>query len=119
MWRKGHMSHNHMNDPSLNCKKRNSSDFRKPTTPYKAIMPPVNQAGNAIQKVCAIMMGLNDEELQKVKVTFIESLDMMNQLMKKKNQIFSEKASKDVSTFQRSQNSLSKPPEFEVHKQPI
>jgi hypothetical protein len=62
-----------MTNPALNTRIENSSNFRK--TPYKAIMPTPNKVNNATQKVCSIMMGLDDEELEKVKIAFIESLD--------------------------------------------
>ena len=64
---KGHMSHNHATNPALNTGKGNTSNNRNPTTQ--------NKSSNATQKVRAIMTGLDDEELQKVKVAFIERLD--------------------------------------------
>jgi hypothetical protein len=71
----GHMSRDHMMNPALNAGIGNSSNFRKPGTPYKAIMPTPNKVNNATQKVRSIRMGLDDEELEKVKIAFIESLD--------------------------------------------
>jgi hypothetical protein len=71
----GHGSHDHVTNPALNDGIGNSSNFRKPGTPYKAIMPTPNKVNNATQKVRSIMMGLDDEELEKVKIAFIESLD--------------------------------------------
>ena len=62
-------------NPSLNIAKGSSSNFRKPTTPYKAIMPPPTKARNAAHKVHIIMTGLHDQELQKAKVACIECLD--------------------------------------------
>ena len=64
--RKGHMSRNHVTNPALNTNKGNTSNNRNPVTQ--------NKSRNAAQKVCAIMTGLDDEELQKVKVAFIECL---------------------------------------------
>ena len=64
---KGHMSHDHVTNPTLNTRKGNTSDNRNPATQ--------NKSSNATQKVHAIMTGLDDEELQKVKVAFIECLD--------------------------------------------
>ena len=64
---KGHMSHDHVTNPALNTNKGNTSNNKNPATQ--------NKSSNAAQKVCAIMTGLDDEELQKVKVAFIESLD--------------------------------------------
>ena len=61
------MSHDHATNPALNTNKGNTSNNRNPTTQ--------NKSSNAAQKVCAIMTGLNDEELQKVKVACIECLD--------------------------------------------
>ena len=49
-------------NPSLNIAKGSSSNFRKPTTPYKAIMPPPTKARNAAHKVHIIMTGLHDQE---------------------------------------------------------
>jgi len=70
------MSHNHVTNPSLNTGKRNNSNFRKPATPYKAIMLPPNKGSNATQKVHAIMAELdNKEELKEAKTAFIEYLD--------------------------------------------
>ena len=64
---KGHMSHDHATNPALNNDKGNTSN-KNPATQ--------NKSSNAAQKVCAIMTGLDDEELQKVKVAFIECLDI-------------------------------------------
>ena len=64
---KGHMSRNHATNPALNTNKGNTSNYRNPVTQ--------NKSSNAAQKVHAIMTGLDDEELQKVKVAFIECLD--------------------------------------------
>ena len=61
------MSRNHAINPALNTNKGNTSNNRNPTTQ--------NKSSNAAQKVCAIMTGLDDEELQKVKVACIECLD--------------------------------------------
>ena len=65
--KKGHMSRDHTTNPTLNTNKGNTSNFRNPTSQ--------NKSSNAAQKVRAIMAGLDDEELEKVKVAFIESLD--------------------------------------------
>jgi len=70
----GHMSHDHVTNPSLNTGKGNTSNFRKPTTPYKAIMPP-NKGSSAAQKVRAIMAELDNGDLEEVKTAFIECLD--------------------------------------------
>ena len=64
---KGHMSRDHATNPALNINKGNTSNYRNPATQ--------NKSSNAAQKVHAIMTGLDDEELQKVKVAFIECLD--------------------------------------------
>jgi len=69
------MSCDHVTNPSLNTGKGNTSNFRKPTTPYKAIMPPPNKGNDAAQKVHAIMAELDNEELEEAKVAFIECLD--------------------------------------------
>ena len=70
------MSHDHVTNPSLNTGKGSTSNFRKPTTPYKAIMPPPNKGSNAAQKIHAIMAELNNkEELKETKTAFIEYLD--------------------------------------------
>ena len=61
------MSRDHATNPALNTNKGNTSNFRNPTSQ--------NKSGNAAQKVRAIMADLDDEELEKVKVAFIESLD--------------------------------------------
>jgi hypothetical protein len=71
----GHVSRDHVTNPARNTGIGNSSNFRKPGTPYKAIMPAPNGVNNATQKVCAIMTKLDEEELEKVKIAFIESLD--------------------------------------------
>ena len=59
--------HDHMTNPALNTNKGNTSNNKNPTTQ--------NKSSNAAQKFHAIMTGLDDEELQKVKVAFIECLD--------------------------------------------
>jgi hypothetical protein len=71
----GHVSRDHATNPALNAGIGNSSNFRKPGTPYKAIMPAPNRVSNATNKARSIMMGLDNEELEKVKIAFIESLD--------------------------------------------
>jgi len=71
----GHMSHDHITNPSLNTGKGNTSNFRKPTTPYKAIMPLTNKGSGAAQKVRAIMAELDNEDLEEAKTAFLESLD--------------------------------------------
>jgi len=72
----GHMSHDHLTNPSLNTGKGNTSNFSNPTrTPYKVIMPPPKKGNNAAQKVHAIMAGLDKEDLKEAKVAFIECLD--------------------------------------------
>jgi len=70
----GHMSHNHVTNPSLNTGKGNTSNFRKPATPYKATMPS-NKGSNAAQKVHAIMAELDNEDLEEAKTAVIECLD--------------------------------------------
>jgi len=70
----GHMSHNHVTNPALNTEKGNTSNFRKPATPYKAIMPS-GKGGRTTQKVRAIMTELNNEDLEEAKTTFLECLD--------------------------------------------
>ena len=67
----GHMSHNHVTNPSLNTEKGKTSNFRKHATPYKAIMPPLNKGRNATQKVRAIMTELKNEDLEEAKTAFI------------------------------------------------
>jgi len=69
------MSRNHITNPALNTGKGNTSNFRKPTTPYKAIMPSANKGSGAAQKVHAIMAELDDEDLEEAKTAFLESLD--------------------------------------------
>jgi len=71
----GHMSCDHITNPSLNTGKGNTSNFRKPATPYKVIMLPSNKGNNTAQKVHAIMAELNKEDLEEAKVAFIECLD--------------------------------------------
>ena len=70
-WKKENVSdvdrHDHMTNPALNTNKGNSSNNKNPTTQ--------NKSSNAAQKVHAIMTGLDDEGLQKVKVAFMECLD--------------------------------------------
>jgi len=68
------MSCNHVTNPSLNTGKGNTSNFRKPATPYKATMP-LNKGSNTAQKVHAIMAELDDKDLEEAKVAFIEYLD--------------------------------------------
>jgi len=68
------MSCNHVTNPSLNTGKGNTSNFRKPTTPYKATMP-LNKGSNTAQKVHAIMAELDNKDLEEAKTAFIESLD--------------------------------------------
>jgi len=68
------MSCDHAINPALNTGKGNTSNFRKPTTPYKAIMP-TNKGGSATQKVCTIMAELNNKDLEEAKTAFLESLD--------------------------------------------
>jgi len=70
----GHMSHNHVTNPALNTEKGNTSNFRKPATPYKATTPS-NKGSSATYKVCAIMAELDNEDLEEAKTTFLESLD--------------------------------------------
>ena len=96
----GDMSHNLATIPSLDIGTRDSSNFRKLTTPYKAIMPPPTKASNAAQKVHTTTTGLYEQRLQKAKVAFIKCWDtvmfQMNWLEKKSqnHRIFSKKASK-------------------------
>jgi len=71
----GHMSHNHITNPNLNTGKGNTSNFRKHTTPYKAIMPSTNKGSGAAQKVCTIMAELDNKDLEEAKTAFLESLD--------------------------------------------
>ena len=68
------MSRDHT--PSQSTPNRGStSSYSKPTTPYKAIMPSLNKAGEAARKVCAIMAELDNKDLEEAKNAFIESLD--------------------------------------------
>jgi len=69
------MSHDHITNPTLNTGKGNTPNSKKPTTPYKAIMPSTNKGSGAAQKVCAIMAELNNEDLEEAKTAFLESLD--------------------------------------------
>jgi len=63
--------------PSQTTSNRGStSNYSKPATPYKAIMPPPNNAGEAARKVCAVMSGLTDKELVETKEEFISLLDV-------------------------------------------
>ena len=71
----GHMSRNHITNPELNTGKGNTSNFKKPATPYKAIMPSTNKGSGAAQKVRAIMAELDDKDLEEAKTAFLESLD--------------------------------------------
>ena len=64
----GHMSCDHVTNPSLNTGKGNISNFRKPVTPYKAIMPPPKKGNNTTQKVCAIMTELDNKDLEEAKL---------------------------------------------------
>ena len=64
---KRHMSRDHATNPALNTNKGNTSNYKNPVTQ--------NKSSNSAQKVRAIMTRLDDEELQKVKVAFIECLD--------------------------------------------
>jgi len=64
----GHMSQDHALSQS-------TSSYSKPATPYKAIMLPPSKAGEAAQKVHAIMAELNNGDLEAAKNAFIESLD--------------------------------------------
>jgi len=68
------MSHDHVTNPTLNTRKGNTSNFRKPATPYKAIMPS-NKGSSTAQKVHAIMAELNNRDLEEAKTAFIECLD--------------------------------------------
>jgi len=68
------MSHDHITNPALNTEKGKTSNFRKPATPYKAIMPS-NKGSNTAQKVRAIMMELNNGDLEEAKTAFLECLD--------------------------------------------
>ena len=61
------MSRDQVTNPTLNTNKGNTSNNGNPVTQ--------NKSSNAAQKVHAIMTGLDNEELQKVKVAFIECLD--------------------------------------------
>ena len=65
-----HMSHDHITNPKLN--KGNTSNYGKPTTPYKAIMPPPGR--NAVQKICTLMMELEGKELEQAKIAFLEMI---------------------------------------------
>jgi len=69
------MSRDHITNPELNTGKENTSNFKKPATPYKAIMPPTNKGSGAAQKVCAIMAELDNKDLEEAKTAFLESLD--------------------------------------------
>jgi len=71
----GHMSRDHITNPELNTGKGNTSNLRKPTTPYKAIMPSTNKGSGAAQKVHAIMAELDNKDLEEAKTAFLESLD--------------------------------------------
>jgi hypothetical protein len=71
----GHVSCDHPTNPALNAGIGNSSNFRKPGTPYKAIMPAPNKVNYATNKIRSIMMGLDNEELEEAKIAFIESLN--------------------------------------------
>jgi len=71
----GHMSCDHATNPKLNTGKGNTSNFRKPATHYKAIMPSANKGSSTAQKVRAIMAELDDKDLEEAKTAFLESLD--------------------------------------------
>ena len=66
----GHMSRDHIINPELN--KGNTSNYGKPATPYKAIMPPPGR--NAAQRICALMMELDGKELEQAKIAFLETI---------------------------------------------
>jgi len=83
----GHMSHDHLTNPSLNTGKGNTSNFRKPATPYKATMPS-NKGSNAAQKVHAIMAELDNKDLEEAKTAFIECLDDDAESVEEENQDF-------------------------------
>jgi len=68
------MSCNHITNPSLNTGKGNTSNFRKPATPYIATTPS-NKGSNTTQKVGAILAELDNKDLEEAKVAFIECLD--------------------------------------------
>ena len=73
----GHISRDHITDPSLNTGKGNSpSQTSKLTTPYKAIMPakPRN-AKEAVRNIKAMMADFEGEDLTKVKIAFLESIN--------------------------------------------
>jgi len=69
------MSRDYITNPELNTGKGNTSNYRKPATPYKAIMPLTNKGSGAAQKVHAIMAELDDKDLEEAKTAFLESLD--------------------------------------------
>ena len=66
----GHMSRDHVTNPELN--KGNTSNYGKPITPYKAIMPPPGR--NTAQKICALMMELDAKELEQAKIAFLKTI---------------------------------------------
>ena len=66
----GHMSRDHVTNPELN--KGNTSNYSKPATSYKAIMPPPGR--NAAQKIRALMMELHGKELEQAKIAFLETV---------------------------------------------
>jgi len=68
------MSRDHVTNPTLNTEKGKTSNFKKPATPYKAIMPS-NKGSSTAQKVRAIMTELNNEDLEEAKTAFLECLD--------------------------------------------
>jgi len=74
-------------NPSLNTGKGNISNFRKPTSPYKATTPS-NKGSNAIQKVCAIMAELDDKDLEEARTAFIECLDDDKESVEEETQDF-------------------------------
>ena len=66
----GHISCDHVTNPELN--KGNTSNYGKPATPYKAIMPPPGR--NAAQKIRTLMMELDGKELAQAKIAFLETI---------------------------------------------
>ena len=65
-----HLCCDHITNPKFN--KGNTSNYRKPATPYKAIMPPPGR--NAAQKIRALMMELDGKELEQAKIAFLETM---------------------------------------------
>ena len=64
------MSRDHVTNPELN--KGNTSNYGKPATLYKAIMPPPGR--KAVQKICALMMELDGKQLEQAKIAFLEMI---------------------------------------------